>query len=87
MIRVNNSIACDYGAAYGLWYWKLAGGWQQRNTVDPRQMVAVDIDKDALEEPVVCFPGCGLYYYDESSGWHPLNTICPENMIPIDFFP
>ena len=87
MIRLNNGIACDYGAAYGLWVWSQGGGWVQRNTVDPGQMVAVDIDKDGVEELVVSFPGYGLYYRDETSGWHLINDVVPDDMKPINFYP
>jgi hypothetical protein len=87
MIRQGNGIAVDYGAAYGLWYWDAAGGWVQRNTVDPEQMVAVDIDKDGAEELVVSFSGYGLWYYDETIGWQLLNAVVPDDMKPINFYP
>ena len=86
MIRMNNGLAFDYGV-YGLWSWTQAGLWQQWNTVEPGQMVAVDIDKDGLEELAVSFTGYGLWIYDPDHGWSQLNTIAPQNMIPIDFFP
>jgi hypothetical protein len=87
MIRLNDSIACDYGVAYGLWAWSQGGGWVQRNTVDPEQMVAVDIDKDGVEELVVSFSGYGLWYYDETIGWQLLNDVVPDDMKPINFYP
>jgi hypothetical protein len=87
MIRQGNGLAVDYGVAYGLWNWSQGGGWVQRNSLDPGQMVAVDIDKDGLEELGVSFNGYGLYYYDETSGWHLLNTVVPVDMKPINFYP
>jgi hypothetical protein len=87
MIRLNNGIACDFGAAYGLWNWSQGGGWVQRNTVDPGQMTAVDIDNDAVEELVVSFSGYGLYYFDETDGWQLLNDVVPDDMKPINFYP
>jgi len=87
MIRQGNGIAVDFGAAYGLWVWSQGGGWVQRNTVDPGQMVAVDIDNDGVEELVVSFSGYGLYYFDETNGWQLLNAIVPDDMKPINFYP
>ena len=81
MIRMNNGLACDYGV-YGLWSWTQTGGWQLRNTVDPGQMVAVDIDNDTQEELVVTFSGYGVWIYDPTSGWSQLNTIAPDAMTP-----
>ena len=59
----------------------------QRNTVDPGQMTAVDIDNDGVEEMVVSFSGYGLYYFDETNGWQLLNTVPPAGMKPINFYP
>jgi hypothetical protein len=87
MIRQGNGIAVDFGAAYGLWVWSQGGGWVQRNTVDPGQMVAVDIDNDGVEELVVSFSGYGLYYFDETNGWQLLNAVVPDDMKPINFYP
>jgi len=86
MIRLKNSIACDYGATYGLWVWSQDDSWQQRNVVDPGQMVAVDIDKDGVDELVVSFSGYGLYYLDETEGWQLLNPVVPEDVKPINFY-
>jgi hypothetical protein len=87
MIRQGNGIACDFGAVFGLWVWSRAGGWVQRNPVDPGQMVPVDIDKDSVEELVVSFSGFGLYFFDETDGWQLLNAVIPEDMKPINFYP
>jgi len=81
MIRQGNGIACDYGAAYGLYTWSQAGGWQQINPGDPGLMVAVDIDNDQQEELVATFPGYGVYTYDSTSGWQQINPGVPEAMI------
>jgi hypothetical protein len=45
-------------------------------------MTALDLDKDGVEELVVCFEGYGLYTYDETNGWHLLNSIVPHGMVP-----
>jgi hypothetical protein len=87
MIRQGNGVAVDFGAAYGLWVWSQGGGWQPRNRADPGQMVAVDIDRDGIEELVVAFSGYGLYYHDETSGWQLLNAVIPEDIKPIHFYP
>jgi hypothetical protein len=87
IIRQGNGIAANYGAAYGLWNWSQGGGWKQRNTVEPGQMLSVDINKDGVEELVVSFAGYGLYYYDETSGWQLLNSVLPDDMKPINFYP
>ena len=88
MIRLGNGIVCDFGSAYGLWYWTLEGGWGERwNDADLGQMVAVDIDRDGVEELVVSFTDFGLYYRDETSGWQFLNAVVPEDMKPINFYP
>jgi hypothetical protein len=50
-------------------------------------MVAVDIDRDGVEELVVSFTDFGLYYRDETSGWQFLNAVVPEDMKPINFYP
>jgi 23S rRNA C2498 (ribose-2'-O)-methylase RlmM len=87
MIRLNSGIACDLGAAEGLWIWTLNEEWMQSKTANPGQMVAVDIDKDGMEELVVAFSGYGLYYHDENNGWQFLNAVVPEDMKPINFYP
>jgi Na+-transporting NADH:ubiquinone oxidoreductase subunit NqrC len=87
MIRQGNGLACDYGALYGLWYYDSTGGWQRRNVVDPGQMVAVDIDKDSVEELVVSFSGYGLWYYHLTNGWQRINTVVPVDMKPLNFYP
>jgi hypothetical protein len=87
MIRLNNGIACDFGADYGLWTWTLTGGWIPRNDVDPVQMLAADIDNDETDELIVSFSGYGLYYDDETTGWQLLNDVVPEEMKSINFQP
>jgi hypothetical protein len=64
MIRLNNGIACDFGATHGLWYWTQAGGWQQWNTANPDKMIAVDIDGYFHDELIVSFLDYGLYIHD-----------------------
>jgi hypothetical protein len=87
MIRLDNGIAVDFGAAYGLWVWSQGGSWQQRNPISPDQMVAVDLDKDGVEELVASFPGYGLWYTDEAVGWQFLNAVIPIDMKPMNVYP
>jgi len=67
MIRLGNGIACDFGTAYGLWYWTKAGGWVRWNSADPGQFLAVDIDNDATDELIASFTGYGLYTYNPAT--------------------
>jgi hypothetical protein len=87
VIALNNSITADFGDAYGLWTWSQGDAWIQRNTVDPGQMTAVDIDKDGVDELVASFSGYGLYYLEEGDGWEKLNDVFPEDMKAINFYP
>jgi hypothetical protein len=50
-------------------------------------MVAVDIDKDSVEELVVSFSGYGLWYYHLTNGWQRINTVVPVDMKPLNFYP
>jgi hypothetical protein len=84
MIRWNNGIVCDYGAAYGLWSWTEAGGWLQLNPVDPGLMMAVNFNKDNQEELVVTFSGHGLWTFSQTNGWSKINNLVPEDLIRWD---
>jgi len=84
MIRWNNGIVCDYGAAYGLRAWTQAGGWQQLKTADPGLMMAVDIDNDSQDELVITFSGYGLWTYGQPGGWSKINNLVPEAIIRWD---
>jgi len=84
MIRLNNGIACDYGTSYGLWYWTLAGGWGQWNSVDPDKLLAVDVDNDGTDELVASLAGYGLYWRDETGVSTQIKTVIPENMIRLN---
>jgi hypothetical protein len=55
--------------------------------VNPDKLLAVDIDKDGVEELVVSFSAYGLYYFDEADGWQLLNAVVPVGMRPINFYP
>jgi hypothetical protein len=87
MVRQGNGVAADFGTTHGLWVWSREGGWQPRNTADPEQMTAVDIDYDGVEELVASFGGYGLYYHDETNGWQFLNAVIQEDIKPINFYP
>jgi hypothetical protein len=73
--------------SYGLWSDSTVGCCVLFNTADPGLMVAVDIDKDGVEELVVSFSGYGLYYFDETNSWRLLNTVVLDDMKPINFHP
>jgi len=77
----DDELACDFGTAYGLYYYDQTGGWTQLNTADPGEMVSVDIDEDGQDELAVSFEDYGLYTYDETNGWTQINTVIPEGMI------
>ena len=51
------------------------------NTVDPGQMVAVDIDNDTQDELAVTFSGYGLWIYD------PANPAAGRNSTPSFLMP
>ena len=83
-----NFIACDdrlmvdFGAAYGLFSYSAAGGWQSINPSDADRMVAVDADGDGQQELAVSFTGYGLYLYETGTGtWTRINISMPEQMI------
>jgi hypothetical protein len=75
-----NRLAIDYGGN-GLFLYDQASGRTQIDTVDPHEMVAVDIDSDGIYELAVSFYGYGLYIYDETSGWNYIDFSIPEAMI------
>jgi hypothetical protein len=81
MISFRNGIACDYGAAYGLWLLNQTGAWQQIKTVNPEKMIAADIDGDGQDELIVSFIGDGLYSYDDPGVWTQINTVIPDAMV------
>jgi hypothetical protein len=87
MIRLGNGVACDFGTAYGLWYWAKTGGWVRWNASDPDKLLAVDIDNDGTDELVASFTGYGLFMRDKSGAWPRLNAVIPENMHSTDFVP
>jgi hypothetical protein len=77
---LKDELVLDYGAAYGLWHYDQTGGWQRWNTVNPSQIVTVDLNADGQDELVAAFPGYGLYTYDSAVGWQRINTVLPEVM-------
>jgi hypothetical protein len=84
MIRYGDGIACDFGAAYGLWIWSESGGWRRINDVEADKMIAADIDGDGEDELIVSFTGYGLYFCDDPGVWTQINTVIPENMIRLN---
>jgi hypothetical protein len=81
MIRHGNGVACDFGAAHGLWLWDQTGGWKQINSVDPDKMISTDIDGDGKDELIVSFVVYGLYIYDEATRWTGITNAIPQAMI------
>jgi hypothetical protein len=79
-IKASHGLIANYGATYGLWHYDQVRGWTRLNTVNPDQMVAIDVDDDGVEELVSSFAGYGLYLYKESSGWSRLNEVIPGAM-------
>jgi hypothetical protein len=77
---VADELVLNYGVAYGLWHYDQTGGYKQWNTVNPSQMVTVDLNGDGTDELVAAFPGYGLYTYDSTNGWQLINTLIPEFM-------
>ena len=76
-----DELVLNFGPAYGLYQYDQAGGWKQWNTINPSQMVTVDLNGDGTDELVAAFPGYGLYTYDSANGWQLINTEIPEGMI------
>jgi len=81
---VADELVLNFGAAYGLYQYDEAGGWKRWNTVNPSQMVTVDLNGDGTDELVAAFPGYGLYKKDSANDWQPINTVNPEKMIAAD---
>jgi hypothetical protein len=75
-----DELILNFGPAYGLYQYDQSGGWKQWNTVNPSQMVTVDLNGDGTDELVAAFPGDGLYTYDSTNGWQLINTVIPEFM-------
>jgi hypothetical protein len=75
-----DELILNFGSTYGLWRYDQTGGFKQWNTVNPSQMVTVDLNGDGTDELVAAFPGYGLYTYDSTDGWLQINTFIPEVM-------
>mgnify|MGYP005847541113 FL=1 len=79
-----DELVANFGPAYGLWHYDQSAGWKQWNSVNPSQMVTVDLSADGTDELVAAFPGYGLYAYDPTDGWQQINTVHPDKMIAAD---
>jgi len=79
-----DELVANFGTAYGLYQYDQSGGWKQWNTVNPSQMVTVDLNGGGRDELVAAFTGYGLYKKDSANDWHPINTVNPEKMIAAD---
>ena len=79
-----DELVLNFGPAYGLNHYAQAGGWKQWNTVNPSQMVTVDLNGDGTDELVAAFTGYGLYKKDSANDWQPINNVDPEKMIAAD---
>jgi hypothetical protein len=84
MMRLGSGLIVNSGVTDGLWRYDQVRGWTQLNTVNPDQMLAVDMDNDGMEEVVASFNGYGLYVYKESNGWFQLNSVVPVATIGIN---
>jgi|GEM_PF-2003658 len=86
MIRLGNGIVCDFGAAYGLWYWDQVGGWKRWNASDPDKLLAIDLNNDGKEDLIASFAAYGLYNYDPATGgWIRINASLPDSMKGVNF--
>jgi len=56
-----DELVLNFGSDYGLYQYDRPGGWNQWNTINPSQMVIVDLNGDGADELVADFPGYGLY--------------------------
>ena len=83
-VAIANELVLDFGPAYGLYQYDQAGEWKPWNTVNPSQMVTLDLNGDGTDDLVAAFPGYGLYKKDSASDWQPINTVDPEKMIAAD---
>lgn len=82
-----NELVLNFGPAYDLYQYGQIGGYKQWNTVNPSQMVTIDLNGDGADELVAAFPEYGLYTYGSTNGWQQLNTVVPDDMKPINFYP
>ena len=76
-----NELVLDFGPTYGLYQYDQIGGYKQWNTVNPSQMVTIDLNGDGADELVAAFPDYGLYTYDSTNGWQLISTVIPDAMI------
>jgi len=81
MMRLGSGLVVNYGVTYGLWHYDQVRGWTQLDTVNPDQMLAVDMDNDGMEEVIASLSGYGLCLYKETIGWILLNSVIPEAII------
>ena len=84
MTRFSHGLVVDYGSASGLWHYDREGGWRQLKTVSPDRMLALDMDKDGVEELVSFFTADGLYIYREANGWVLFDPVVPVAAIGIN---
>jgi hypothetical protein len=79
-----DELVLNFGSDYGLYQYDRPGGWNQWNTINPSQMVIVDLNGDGADEPVADFPGYGLYKKDSANDWQKINDVEAEKMIAAD---
>ena len=76
-----NELVLNFGPTYGLYQYDQIGGYTHWNTVNPSQMVTIDLDGDGADELVAAFPDYGLYTYGSTNGWQLINTVIPDAMV------
>ena len=96
MMAFGNSLLTNYGGGnfFGLWRYD-STGWTNLNTTpfsdtsvaNPDQFVAVDLDRDGVDELVASFPtgttgGPGIYTWDD--GWTQIFSVAAVDMIPLN---
>jgi len=79
-----DELVLNFGSDYGLYQYDRPGGWNQWNTINPSQMVIVDLNGDGADELVADFPGYGLYKKDSANDWQKINDVEAEKMIAAD---
>ncbi len=77
-----NGLAVDFGGL-GLWLW--AGlGWANLSGVNPKGLLAADIDGVTDDEIIGDFEGLGLWLWD-SWNWTQLSGVNPEHLVASNF--
>ena len=69
---------------YGLYQYNLPGGYQPLKTVNPSQMVTLDLNGSGTDALVAAFSDGILQTFDHGNGWQTINTVDPQKMVAAD---